>query len=178
MALHVLKVHGPCSWDFSGNFPGLSSIYLALLTSLYSVNPGMLYLVQGVGQLPLSGSGGAGFATDLSTVQAFNISSASSFFQQLLLQPYVNQVCIGSLCLVSIKHAACNWLFCMCHACRTGFQKKCKHLKQPYYPSEHLLGLPPACSLYGGIAPAFADACRMISRMLAKHKPVDHSTCS
>ena len=81
-----------CSWDFTGTFPGLGSMYIALLNALHTVNPGALFFLEGVGQLPLSGSGGAGFATDPATIAAFNISSAGPFFQQLLLQPYVAQV--------------------------------------------------------------------------------------
>lgn len=92
MVLMLIAVMYCLRWDFNQPFPGLGSLYTALMNTLYSVNPGLLYFVEGVGQLPLSGSGGAGFATDPSTIATFNISDATSFFQQLLLQPYVNQV--------------------------------------------------------------------------------------
>ena len=103
-----------CSWDFSpsGGFPGLGNLYLALMSALDTINPGLLYFLEGVGQLSLSQSGGAGFATDPATVSAFNISSAADFFQQLLLQPYIDQVGLAACWLqlqVMLAHApACS----------------------------------------------------------------------
>ena len=49
-------------------------------------------MLAGTGQLALTQSGGAGFASDLATVAAYNISDPTSFFKQLLFKSYVDQV--------------------------------------------------------------------------------------
>ena len=80
-----------CRWAASGGFPGLASLYTALLDTLTPINPGALYLLQGTGQLDLTQSGGAGFASDYASISAFNLSDPTSFFKQLLFKTYVNQ---------------------------------------------------------------------------------------
>ena len=43
-----------CRWAASGGFPGLTSLYTALLDTPAPINPGALYLLQGTGQLDLT----------------------------------------------------------------------------------------------------------------------------
>ena len=58
-------------------------------------------MLAGTGQLALTQSGGAGFASDLATVAAYNISDPTSFFKQLLFKSYVNQVRLQMLAIYS-----------------------------------------------------------------------------
>lgn len=64
------------------------------MDALYDINPDMLFLIQGPGQLNLTGVGGSSYVTNIPNafINDNRDSDPNPFFKQVLVKPYVAQV--------------------------------------------------------------------------------------
>ena len=82
-------------WTPANRKPGYGDMALTIMDSLYKVNPGFLYVLEGCGQPGLAKNWGDGMAVDPELVKARGLSDPNPFFRALLTKPYLNQVVAG-----------------------------------------------------------------------------------
>ncbi|KAG1680164.1 hypothetical protein FOA52_000277 [Chlamydomonas sp. UWO 241] len=74
-------------WDITG------PLFLRVMDAVYTVNPKVLFLVEGTGQQELGANWGDGFQTK--NVTAGSPADPNPFFQSLMSKPYLNQVALS-----------------------------------------------------------------------------------
>ena len=64
------------------------------MDALFDINQNMLFLIQGPGQVNLTGVGGSSYVTNIPNafIADNRDSDPNSFFKQVLVKPYVSQV--------------------------------------------------------------------------------------
>ena len=83
-----------CRWNPAYGVAGASNLYIQLMDALFDINQDMLFLIQGPGQVNLTGVGGSSYVTNIPNafIADNRDSDPNSFFKQVLVKPYISQV--------------------------------------------------------------------------------------
>ena len=82
-------------WTPQNGKPGYGDMSLKIMDSLYQVNPGFLYVLEGCGQANLAKNWGDGMAVDPDLVKNRGLTDPNPFFRTLMTKPYLSQVVAG-----------------------------------------------------------------------------------
>ncbi|MDP1880662.1 MAG: cellulase family glycosylhydrolase [Parachlamydiaceae bacterium] len=82
-------------WEPSGDKLALGEYYLSAMDAIYTINPNLLFFVEGTGQGGIDANWGDGFATDPALISQYGLSDPNPFFKELVKKPYANQVVIS-----------------------------------------------------------------------------------
>ena len=136
--MSILIFQGPVlclRWNPAFGVAGAANLYIQLMDALYEVNQNMLFLVQGPNQVNLTGTGGSSYVTNIPVQFAADSrdSDPNPFFKQLLIKPYVAQVCLLlHPSLSRLSGFADFFRACCSNTTREGFQvtrANCKRLR-------------------------------------------------
>jgi aryl-phospho-beta-D-glucosidase BglC (GH1 family) len=82
-------------WEATADRPALKDLLLAAMDAVEAAAPGLLFAIEGTGQLSIWANWGDGFATNASVIASTSISDPRPFFTALLAKPYRDRVVLA-----------------------------------------------------------------------------------